>query len=64
MKKKKIKVTQEISRQKLRCMIYASYMLGFLASAEEQRTLNNPKNFAEIDKILSLLDNPLLTNKK
>lgn len=53
--KKKIKITQEISRQKVICLVYASYMLGFLAHSESKRNIDNPKNFEEINNIVSLL---------
>jgi hypothetical protein len=61
---KKIKVTQEISRQKLKCIIYAAFMLGFLASSEEKRSLDNPKNFIEIANLIKLFDTNSLPKKK
>jgi hypothetical protein len=52
--KKKVKIVQEVNRQKLNCIIYASYMLGYIAS-QEGRSLSHPDNFEEIKNVIALI---------
>lgn len=52
-KEKKIKIVEAVSRQRLKCLIYSSYMLGFMACSEG-RSLDNPDNFVEIKNVIAL----------
>ena len=49
-----IKIVHEINRRKLEQIVYAAFMVGFLARAEG-RTVNNPNNYEEIHNLIDLI---------
>jgi len=56
MRANKIKLVEEVSRRKIEHIVYASFFVGFMASAEK-RSPSNPDNFKEIKNLIHLIVN-------
>jgi hypothetical protein len=47
-----VKIVEEVSRERLKCIVYASFFCGFLAARTDQRSLDAPDNFKEIKSLI------------
>ena len=50
-----IKIVEEVNRRKLELIIYAAFFAGFIARADGKRSVENPDNFVEIKRLISLI---------
>lgn len=52
-----VKIVQEVNKERLKCIIYASFFCGFLAARKDQRSLDAPDNFKEIKSLIEQIYN-------
>lgn len=50
-----LKIVQEVNRRKVELIVYAAYVMGYMAIANSQRRLEHPDNFEEIKALIKQL---------
>ena len=50
-----LKMVEEVNRRKVELIVYAAYMMGFMAHSNDQRRITAPDNFIEIHNLIDLI---------
>lgn len=53
-KQNNIKLVEEVSRKRMELIVYAAFMVGFIARAE-MRSVDNQDNYKEIQNLIKLI---------